>query len=338
MKKSLKVFSLLLVSLLILTGCGKKKEEPTKPQEPETPIQQEETIDWIVDKNSTSRPYAVMINNHSKARPLQSGLQDAYIVYEMLVEGGITRMMALFKDANTTRIGSVRSARHTYLDYVLENDAYYCHFGWSNIAQEQIPKLGVNNINGLTSGGYWRDKTLNVPTEHTVFTSLEKLAVEVKNKNYRTKTNKDLLLNYSEDELDLSSKDGAVKADNVAIKFSSSNKTSFEYDTVNKVYKRSVNGKANTDYVTKKQFTTKNLIITKIKNFTVDSAGHQELKNIGEGTGYYVTNGYSVPIKWSKKSRSEQTVYTYLDGTEIVVNNGNTFIEIAPLSDSVTIK
>lgn len=45
----------------------------------------------IVNLESKSRPYAVMINNLGTARPLQSGLQDAYIMYELIVEGGITR-------------------------------------------------------------------------------------------------------------------------------------------------------------------------------------------------------------------------------------------------------
>jgi hypothetical protein len=43
----------------------------------------------IVDVNSNSRPYAVMINNYPTARPYQSGLQDAYIIYEIIVEGGM---------------------------------------------------------------------------------------------------------------------------------------------------------------------------------------------------------------------------------------------------------
>ena len=68
----------------------------------------------IVDMNSKSRPYAVMINNIKEARPLQSGLQDAYIIYEIIAEGGVTRLLALFHDTNTERIGSVRSARHYF--------------------------------------------------------------------------------------------------------------------------------------------------------------------------------------------------------------------------------
>ena len=71
----------------------------------------------IVNEESKSRPYAIMINNVEGARKLQSGLQDAYMVYELMVEGGITRYLALFLDQTTERIGSIRSARHYYLDY-----------------------------------------------------------------------------------------------------------------------------------------------------------------------------------------------------------------------------
>ena len=69
-----------------------------------------------------------MINCHNGALP-QAGLQDAYVVYELMVEGGITRMMALFKDIDSDKIGSIRSARMQYLDYALENNAIYIHAG-----------------------------------------------------------------------------------------------------------------------------------------------------------------------------------------------------------------
>ena len=82
----------------------------------------------------TDRPIAVMIDNHKGAMP-QAGLNDAYMVYEIIVEGGETRLMALFKGANLDKIGPVRSSRHYFLDYALENDAIYVHFGWSPQAQ-----------------------------------------------------------------------------------------------------------------------------------------------------------------------------------------------------------
>lgn len=292
----------------------------------------------IVDLNSKTRPYAVMINNLGVARPLQSGLQDAMIIYEMIVEGGLTRYMAVFQDQNTERIGSIRSARHYFLDYALENDAIYVHHGNSPQAAADFKTLNIDRISVDASKTGWRDKSLNVSTEHTLFTSIAKLNNGLGNK--RKTRNKDFLLNYSETPIDLSTKEGAIKANNIEITYSGSVKSSYEYDESAQNYKRSVNGKAHTDYVTKKQYTFKNIITYQVSNTSLnDGSGkdRQTLDNIGSGEGYYITNGYAVPITWSKSSRSSQTVYKYKDGTEIDVNDGNTFIQIQPKGKNLII-
>ena len=71
---------------------------------------------------------------------------------------------------------------------------------------------------------------------------------------------------------------------------------------------------------------------------SIDSYGRQELKNIGSGNGYYITNGYIVPITWEKTSRNSKTVYKYMDGTILEVNDGNTHIEIQPKGRNITIE
>lgn len=332
--------------ILIVTGCGKSKsEEKTDNNDDnnnatpvvEEPVKEEPKLQ-IVNPDSNTRPIAVMINNHNAARPNHAGLQDAYIVYEIITEGGITRMMAIFKDQNTAKIGSVRSSRHYFLDYAMENDAIYTHFGWSERAKSDISKLKINNINGLyDSLGFWRDKTLNVAYEHTAFTSIEKLKKVISKKGYRDTTTQQLLLNYSIEEVDINAKENAEVANKVSIKYSNYATTSYEYDPELKVYKRSVSGKAHVDAVTKQQYTAKNIIVAKIANYSFDSYGRQDLKNIGSGDGYYITNGYAVPIIWSKASRSSQTVYKYLDGEEITVNDGNTYIQIQPINQKTTI-
>ena len=292
----------------------------------------------IVDLNSKTRPYAIMINNLGVARPLQSGLQDAMIIYEMIVEGGLTRYMAVFQDQNTERIGSIRSARHYFLDYALENDAIYVHHGNSPQAAADFKTLNIDRISVDASKTGWRDKSLNVSTEHTLFTNIAKLNNGVGNK--RKTRNKDFLLNYSETPIDLSTKEGAIKANNIEITYSGSVKSSYEYDESAQNYKRSVNGKAHTDYVTKKQYTFKNIITYQVSNTSLnDGSGkdRQALDNIGSGEGYYITNGYAIPITWSKSSRSSQTVYKYKDGTEIDVNDGNTFIQIQPKGKNLII-
>ena len=92
------------------------------------------------------------------------------------------------------------------------------------------------------------------------------------------------------------------------------------------------------DAVTGDQYTFKNIIITPIETHTYDSYGRLELDNIGSGEGYFITLGYAIPITWSKDSRSSQTVYKNMDGEEIKVNDGNTFIQITPPSEDIKIE
>ncbi|MDD2409366.1 MAG: DUF3048 domain-containing protein [Bacilli bacterium] len=330
------------ISLFILISIGvyyfinnNKSSNNNVEEEPEV-VEKEKKLE-IVDLDSKIRPYAIMINNIGVARPLQSGLQDAYIMYEMIVEGGLTRYLALFMDKDVDRIGSIRSARHYYLDYALENDAFYVHHGQSPQAQAQFSSLGIDRIVVDNSKTGWRDKKLRVASEHTLFTSTKKLESGIGNK--RTERKKDLLLNYSIEEINLDKYNDAKLANNVEIEYSNHVKSSYVYDLNLKTYKRFVNGKEHIDYVTEKQYTFKNIITYQVRNYSIsgDSSGRQELNNVGEGSGYYVTNGYAVPIIWSKSSRSSQTVYKYQNGEEIIVNDGNTFIQIQPSNKSLII-
>ena len=348
-KKILIILGIVIILLSILFGFAIFKdsniENPDIPDEidvsdktddlpsediTETPKKELE----IIDIDSNSRPYAVMINNHPDARWVQSGLQDAYLIYEMNVEYGLTRLMALYKDKNTSRIGSIRSSRHTFLDYILENDAIYVHFGWSYIAEEQLPKLGINNLNGLYDSFFWRDSSLNVAYEHTAFSSIERIEQNAKNKGYRMTSDKELLLNYSAEKISLDKFN--QNASNAKLSFSAYTVNDFKYDSNNQVYKRIVNGQEILDYTTKQPLTVKNIIALKVNNWTLSGTILQDFSNVGSGDGFYITEGKAIPIKWEKSDRSSQTIYKYLDGNEIVVNDGNTYIGIVPLGNTIT--
>lgn len=295
----------------------------------------------VVDLDSNTRPIAVMINNIGVARKYHTGLQDAYMVYEVIVEGGLTRLMALYKDQDTEKIGSIRSARHYYLDYALENDAIYVHWGYSEYAQSDISKLGVNNVNGLIYGNkyFWRDKSLGISSEHTAYTSMDLINKGINKLGYRKTTDDKPLLNYVADEMVISEMEGSIPATSVAIKYSSSVTTEYEYDSEAKNYRRSVNGTAHSDYETKEQYTTKNIITYQVNNNTIsgDYKGRQDLATVGSGDGYYISDGYAIPIKWSKSSRTARTKYTLLNGEELKVNDGNTYIQIQPNGQKLTI-
>jgi len=99
-----------------------------------------------------------------------------------------------------------------------------------------------------------------------------------------------------------------------------------------------MNGTAHIDKESKQQLHYKNIIIERVSNSQLDSYGRQDLSTAGSGEGYYITNGYALPIKWTKSSRSDKTKYTYLNGKEVKVNDGNTFIQIVPVNSTITIE
>ena len=287
--------------------------------------------------SGTDRPLAVMIDNHSDAWP-QVGLQKAYMIYEIVVEGGETRLMALFKGVNVEQIGPVRSARHYFIDYAMENDAIYAHFGQSPQAESDLKKYNINDINGIAEDGstFWRVKSKAAP--HNAVTSTEKLLASANNKKYKTKSTNKSVLNYTTDEVNLSDGQGAIS---VTIPHSDRQTVKYVYDETNKVYKRNARGKAQTDWTTGEAITTKNIIITFCDNYTLsdsENKGRQGLKNIGTFDGYYITNGKAIKIKCTKEARDSKTVYKDLEGNIIKVNDGNTFVNICPINANVVLE
>ena len=283
------------------------------------------------------RPIAVMIDNNIDALP-QAGLNDAYMVYEIIVEGGESRLMALFKGANLQSIGPVRSARHYFLDYALENDAIYVHYGWSPQAQSDIRTLGVSNINGIseTTKEFWRVKEKRSP--HNVVTSTDKILEVAQNKGYKTTLSSDSVLNYVTSEVNL---ENGEMAEDITIPYSQSNIVEWKYNSETKRYTRYSKNQKQTDWTTGEDVTAKNIIVEFIANSTLndgENKGRQTMTTTGTKDGYYITNGKAIKIKCEKVSRGAKTVYKDLEGNEIDVNDGNTFIQICPINANVKIE
>lgn len=337
-----KVLLVILIILIIVAGgvlAYKINNDKKKAENPvnETAIEdkQEEEKDDIKIYNGNERPIAVMIDNHKDAWP-QAGLQQAYMVYEIIVEGGETRLMALFKGADLDKIGPVRSARHYFLDYAMENDAILVHFGQSPQASSDIKKYSINDINGISEDGttFWRVKDKAAP--HNAVTSTEKIKKSAESKNYRMKSNKKSVLNYVSDEVNL--ENGEV-ANIVTIPHSDRQIVKYEYDK-DGTYIRSARNQIQKDWDTSESITTKNIIIVFCDNYELNDSenkGRQGLRNIGTFDGYYITNGKAEKIKCTKESRDSKTEYKDLQGNIIKVNDGNTFVHICPTDANVTI-
>jgi hypothetical protein len=287
--------------------------------------------------SGTDRAIAVMIDNHKSAMP-QANLSKADLVYEIIVEYGETRLMAIYKSQNLDKIGPIRSARHYFIDYALENDAIYVHYGASPQAKEAIKKYSVSDINGINESEtlFWRVSDKSAP--HNAVTNTANILQIAQREEYRTTSSKKSVLNYVVDEVELTDGQEAV---NITIPYSEYNTVKYEYDSTTKTYIRYSRGVKQVDWDTEETVTTKNIIIAKVENSALNDGSNkdrQTIENIGTLDGYYITNGKAIPIKCEKKSHTEQTVYKDLNGNEINVNDGNTFIQMCPINSNVVIE
>ena len=304
----------------------------------------------IIDINSKSRPYAIVVNNTDVAVKVQEGLNDAYLVYEIPTEGNTSRLLALYKDAKESLVvGTIRSARHNFVDFALESDAIFCCFGWSHYAEDDLKGGSIDYLQGLYGAPFYRNNPENLASEHTAYTSISKLDKAVKSKGYKTTSDDTILLNYNVSDVDLSLSQDSKVANTVTIPYGSAPQiASFKYDEESKKYVRYENGVKCVDHKTKEEVTTKNIITYKVAYKKCDDNYYWDLDTIGSGEGYYITNGYAVPITWSKSSRSSKTKYTYKNGVildgqdvggqEISVSDGRTWIEIQTTKQKLTIE
>ncbi len=330
-----KILVLFMALILALSGCGEQKPE-TKKNDSEIPQDKQEVID-TEDKEITEffekyiytkeRPLAVMIDNDDdNARP-HAGLNDAYLIYEMMVEGGSTRFMALFRGTDTKKIGPVRSSRHYYLDYALENDAIYTHFGWSPKATTDMSALRVNNINGVNGNDediFWRERKFKGDW-HSAYTSIENIKNKAEKKGYATITGHANSIDYADEYFEIGS---GNSADNVTLNYSKKYTTGYSYNGEKKIYEKTINTKPHL-MQDETVLEVKNIIIQLIADTSLgDGSDRRNINTTGSGKGYYISNGEYEEITWNKASRSANTFYKKADGTELRINPGKTIINI----------
>ena len=339
-----KLIILIIILLLVIAAVGFAVYYfffmgDNKPKGKMLKFELEEKVD-VIDTSSKTRPLAVSINNTPVAIKVQTGLNKAFIVYEIPTEGSTARVVALFKDVDDLRVGTIRSARHNMIDYAYESDAIFVAFGWSHYAQDDLQKKGIiNYVQGMVGeGNMWRENPAHLDSEHTVYLNTNKVYEYARDKKgYSLESDDTVLLNYNVIDVDLSNREEAMTANKVTIPYGSVTNV-FEYNPETKMYTRIVNDKRTTDYYTGEEFTTKNIIVQKVDYNKMDDGYYWNIHTTGEGNGFYITNGKAVPIKWSKADRKAKTKYTYEDGDEIDVSDGRTYIEVQVKSKSTTIE
>ncbi len=349
MKERIRFGCMILVAVFCFTSCKKGvnaeqdaivpveetasvTEEATPSMKPVNRHNGEErswlTGQWIKKEVARKRPYAIMINNIKAANP-QCGTSQADILYEAVVEGGITRMMGIYQDFDSQRLGSTRSARHYFVSFADEYDAIYVHFGQTKYATAKIKELGMNNLSGLSSLGdtvFYRDPNIKAP--HNAFASREGLEKGTKKAGFRTTLrNKVNTFSFYGKDTDIEGQ----TAKKITLGYSSYTAPYFTYDSKSTKYYRYQFGEKHIDKSTGKQLGFKNIIIQIVDEWDIDKNGYQTMDiTNSSGDGYYITKGKAQKITWRKNESKKEREYFDCDGKKLKMNVGKTFISIYP--------
>ncbi len=354
MKLAKKVLSILLVMVFaacLLTGCGDKKDEfaleesdihtpeeivveknePAEEAEEAVPTREGMAISrltglWVDEDQAKNRPVAVMIGNTVDALP-QFGVYDADVLYQVPVEGGLTRLMAIFDDyTKVPKIGSVRSCRLYFAHLACEFDAIYCHFGQASYAESFLNSTSIDNLSGLDgsiSSTYYRDNTRKAP--HNAFTSPDGIKAGIEKKGYRTTYNDSYeghfkFANPDGDKVVLSGADAAVMKTGYSV-----DKSWFVYNKETGTYDRFMYKKEHTDS-DNRQLTFTNVLFLDMDVKKLDQKGYLEINTAGSGKGMYFTGGKMEEITWKNDKATAVPTYTNSKGEELTLNPGKTCV------------
>lgn len=310
------------------------------------------------------RPLFVMIENHQESRP-QSGISFADVVYEAVAEGGITRFMAAFYcrvQAQEVIIGPVRSARTYFLDWASEYGGYplYAHVGGANTpgpanALGQIGEYGWggikgNDLNQFSIGfpTFWRDYERighTVATEHTMYSTSERLWAVAKKRGWTNKSPDDN--DWMDSFIPWKFEDEASEGKRGELTTVSYNfwkdykeyKVKWEYDKTTNEFKRLTGGEAHKDLDTDKQLGVKNVVVifTKESNANDGYPGdiHLLYGTTGKGKALVFQNGEVIEGTWEKKSRLDRMRIFDEKSKEVSFAGGKIWISNLPVGAKV---
>lgn len=338
-KRKLKIAGLiaLAVAIFIIGGAlaanrfSKKGTTAAKPKATATAQLVVSKLDgkpYPADK-ANRHPLAVVIENYPDARP-QSGLTEAALVYEAITEGGITRFMAIYGPQDAKEVGPIRSARLFFMDWLKEYDAFFAHAGGNEDALANIDVYSIKDIPHANSYYYRDNKGKNIASEHTLYSSTEKLYNYAQSKKFDINAGSFEALKFKTD-----GPATATGGKGIEINFSGSPSynVKWTYDPTGNQYMRFLNGVEHKDRNNNKQLAAKNVVVQEVSRTLQPhgSYGDQNwvFKTIGEGKVTVLRDGQVIEGTWKKTARDSRTKFYDKSGLEIEFNPGQTWFEIA---------
>lgn len=316
-----------------------KKTETTKAEE-KAPAKaaKKKSYNILTGKNDISksaqgkRPVAIMINNISTALP-QYGIYDADVMFECPVEGGITRMMALYADyTKVPDVCSVRSCRYYFAYFASSFDAIYFHWGIDmHVADKKLKELAIDHIDGQYNEVLFKRDPNRIGAysmEHTGYCDGSEIPEQVKAAGIRShlsESSAKSVFSFTDKFKKLSDE----AATNVNVTFSNSYYSTFTYDEKSKTYKKQHNGSKHMDTAANKQLEYTNVIVLASNDIKVirNDNGLLSLDWKG-GYGYCFSAGTVQKITWSKESEKGKLILKTDNGKQLKINSGKTYIGV----------
>lgn len=310
----------------ILATPQKVKKKPAPP-----PKYYSELTGLEVSKEQSERPVtAIMIENSPSARP-QSGIEKAGVVFEAIAEGGITRYLTLFQEAEPEIIGPVRSLRPYYVDWLAPFNASVAHVGGSANALDEVRNGSYRDIDQFFHADtYWRAADRYAP--HNVYTSFEKINALNESLDYKTSE----FEGFKRKKSAAPSKNPTATQISVDISGPLYN-SSYDYNKESNGYSRFLAGEPDNNREDGKQIQPKVIIVMKTPYTQVFEDGYREsINTIGSGEAFIFQNGIVIEGSWHKKDKKNQLIFKDKNQKEIELTPGQTWLTAIPVEKNVT--
>lgn len=284
-------------------------------------------------QNANRRPMAVMLSGDTETRPL-SGIGQADMVFEMqVVQGSITRFMAVYVCESPASIGSVRSSRDDFIPLALGLDAIYAHWGGSSFALDELKTGIADNIDALPNpfNAFYRKSGLEAP--HNGFTSMTRLFRAAEKLNYRIESE----FSGYKHLLPAETKNHGNEKKILRIGYPGDFRVGYEYSPEKNSYFRYRGGIGEIDNNTDKQVEVKNVVIMRAQSEWLADQ-YNDVQVEGEGQAEYYINGQVSQGLWKKDKKDPKSKLFFYDqsGQEIEFVPGLIWVEITDPMIKVT--
>lgn len=278
-----------------------------------------------------ARPVGVMVNNlRPNAWRVQTGVTSADLVYEMVTEGGITRLCCLYQDLSRVGdIGSVRSARYSFGDLMVAHDALLVHCGMDErYARQHFNEIGLKNYDFFYhDAGSFRANN-GEAYEHRLFTNGAQLYQVLSDNDVRLtseQTARGTWVDFAPPEQTVKPAGGECAHIRVQMSASKGYTDDFLYDDESGLYRREQGEAPHCDAATGEQIAVKNVFVlfTDVSYF---SDGEHVKQDLSSGEGYYVSAGAYQKIRWKKGGADDPLAFTDENGAPITCNAGKSWV------------